>query len=604
MILLVPLNRYYVEYEVGVGQPYSELHTLVLRATAETEGVSVEMLQDLFGLPSRLLIEILIMLFKEGWIAVSLKTGGGFDITPQGREALSSNKPPQMRRIETRPGSILMERLTGMLIPHNEISGSYESKRELKESGAWEDAYQLTAEFEEDAVDEGQVQSLLRRDKREWIRHIKPPELRHKNWYYLPVDVNLDPTQMQVTGVPERWRAHLEPLLLGLAAEYATEQPSLLDKNYWSRKAAPDRSRDETTATGWQTDIFPDDLLLTSQQHAERLEQALAEAKSSVLIASCAVDVTYLSRWLREPLLKAVERGVHVSLLWGDEAVGGEGESSLAKWLEGGAGELSSALTRGLLSANTSPTNSHASLLIYDTDEGFNAHVGGYDWLSPPTSANNEVAYATVHLRHPGIVAELCRSVAAIFTTGHGNQLSSSPDRWRRIAEALDEQSSTLPGVADGEVAEGTYRCSVHVIRDQKHASLLSECLLSAQERCAVVSGRLGRAALRRLSTLRRRGKRVLTLAVRYGEAVDMTPEEMAALEVLMGEIGGDIQRRYLLRVNVVVADTSAIVGSHPFLSGNSFERSVRAHEVGVLIDGGGIPDELWTAFCGPRAKD
>jgi hypothetical protein len=601
MILLVPINRYYVEYEVGVGHPYSGLHTLVLRATGEAEGVSVEMLRDLFGLPSRLLIEILITLFKEGWIAVSLKTGGGFDITPQGREALQSNRPPQMRRVETRPGFVLMERLTGMLIPQNEISGSYESKRELKESGIWEDAYQLAAEFDEDVVDEGQVQSLLRRDKREWIRHIKPPELKQKNWYYLPVDVNLDPSQMQVTGVPERWRAHLEPLLLELAAEYAAERPALQDKNYWSRKAAPDRSRDESAAAGWQTDIRPDDLLLTSRQHARQMEEALARAKSNVLIASGAIDMTYLSRRLRGPLLQAAERGVHVSVLWGADGVAGVGKSSLAEWLESGAGELSSAVASGLLSANVAPTNSRASLLIYDTDEGFFAHVGGYSWLAPPEE-NDEVAHATVRLSHPGIVAELCRSVAAIFTTGRGNQMSSSPDRWRRIAENLDERSAAPPE-AEVEAAEGPHWCSVQVIRDQKHASLLSECLLSAQERCAVVSERLGRAALRRLAALRRRGGRGLVLFVHYSEVLDLSPEEIAALEALTGEVGGELLQRPPLGANMVVADTSVVVGSHPFLSVNTFERGVHEHDVGVLIDGGEIPGVLWSAFCGQRAE-
>jgi hypothetical protein len=596
MILLVPLNRYRVEYEVGVGQPYSDLHKLILRVVEETGGASIEMLQGLFGLPSRLLIEILISLFKEGWIAISLKTGGGFDITPRGREALRSNKPPQIRRVEPRSGSVLMERLTGTLIPQREISGSYESKRTLENNGVWRDAYVIPAEFNENAVDEGQMQGLLRRDKREYIRHIKPPELTGKGWYYLPVDVNPDPERMQVLGVPERWRAHLEPLLLDIAAERAKKQPSLLDKNYWAG-AAPVHDRDETTATGMQTTIRPDDLLLTNERHARQLESALAEAKSVVLIASASLDVGYVSRVLRGQIVEAVGRGVHVSLLWGEEVAAAGRGGSLVGWLEGGAGELRAAAAKGLLSANAAPTNSHASLLIYDTEEGFRACVGGYGWLSP---AADDSRHATVVLSHPSIVAEFCRSVAALSATGSGNQASSSPDRWRRIAEDLDEKAA-VPEAEPAAVAADPHDCFVQVVRDQEHLALLSECLLSAQERCAVLSRWLGAAAERRLSPLKRRGGSPLALAAFYGEARNLKAEEVAALETLVREGGGELRRHGELMANAVVADTTVVLGSHPFLFGNAFERRSQAHEVGVLIDGGVVADELWAAFCGPR---
>jgi hypothetical protein len=596
MILLVPLSQFRIDYEIGSGRPYSDLDTLILRAIGEAEVTTIEVLQNIFGLPSRLLIEILVTLFKEGWIAINAQTGGGFDITPQGRAALESDKAtPEMRHVEPRTGFVMMERLTGMLIPQSEIVS--ESKRVLEKKSIWERAYRMRAEFTENNIDEGQVQYLLRRDKAEWIRRIGTPVMTSKDWFWLHVEVDLD--HRSIHGLPERWVQHLESLILEDADEIASRMPNLAQNSYWGNNAPPIMNREEGAIDAWGTTVTTQDLLLTSQQHVELLKAAFEETTSMILVASAFIDSNCLNPDLRAWFLRALERGVHIDLLWGD--VLGQTEHERAEnsqWLANLHDESRQLGLKGSLRFNETPTDSHAKLLIHDTSTGFKAYVGSYDWLStPPKALDDEAAiHITIGLRHAGLVAELCRSVAAFMITGQGNHLSASPDRWRGVAEQLDQKARELATTSNDNESDNPDFCTVQVIRDQKHMSLLSECLVSAQSRCAVLSRKIDDVAVRRLAALKKRDDNLqhIALSIQHGKLPNITPENHAALKHMIQAAHGTLIERANLQARAIVADTSVLVSSYNFLSGNPFDKLTRAREVGLFIEGGKISEEVW----------
>ena len=62
MNILIPVDRYRVDYEVGRGAPFSALDMLVLKAVANDRAAHLEQLAGIMRLPGRLLIEALIFL--------------------------------------------------------------------------------------------------------------------------------------------------------------------------------------------------------------------------------------------------------------------------------------------------------------------------------------------------------------------------------------------------------------------------------------------------------------------------------------------------------------------------------------------------------------
>src|SRR5262245_19706734 len=110
-LVLVPVSRFRVTYEVGGGTPFSKLDLLVVDAINDG-AQTLATLQHLFGLPQRLVIEILVNLFHEGWIEMSAR---GFSLTEKGSAGLAGSVRPISHRVKERFAVIMLERVTGGL---------------------------------------------------------------------------------------------------------------------------------------------------------------------------------------------------------------------------------------------------------------------------------------------------------------------------------------------------------------------------------------------------------------------------------------------------------------------------------------------------------
>ena len=74
MIVLIPVSRFRVRYEVAAGFPYSQLDSLVLRAVGEGS-TSLEKLVETFQVHPRLLIQSLVTLTHTGDLDSDMRTG-------------------------------------------------------------------------------------------------------------------------------------------------------------------------------------------------------------------------------------------------------------------------------------------------------------------------------------------------------------------------------------------------------------------------------------------------------------------------------------------------------------------------------------------------
>ena len=91
-------------------------------------------------------------------------------LTVSGAKAAASKKPPSTIDVSSRWASVVMERVTGALIPSEEVQ--FASRKNLAD--VWNKTVRLPTTFTDNHLDEGQVQHLLPRKQNEWVRWIGP----------------------------------------------------------------------------------------------------------------------------------------------------------------------------------------------------------------------------------------------------------------------------------------------------------------------------------------------------------------------------------------------------------------------------------------------
>lgn len=581
--MILPLSRFEVHYEVGAGRPYSALDRLVLQAIAG-DARTVEQLSTIFKLPKRLLIEVVVTLARAGWVAVDVAKGG-FKVTTSGGEAAATGQIPPFCVLRDVHAVVVMECLTGSLIAERgDIS--YTNSFALKQTGEWESVQRLPALHFEDRLDAGQVDRLLPTESDEWIHSVDTPTLISRGRHWLPVRVDLE--KQRVHRLPEQWQKELAPLLLAKAAGAAS--PVRLNTGY---------GRVETATSGVETHLTSEDLLTHAAAHQGALKAALSYAKTTVVIASAFLDIAAMEGDLRSLIVAALKRGVQVNLLWGYSAGGDvQATKTAMRWLREIRRETGAC--PGLLRFNGEPTESHAKLLIYDGPEGYVGYVGSYNWLSTPFTGKADDSIGSnvsVRLRHPELIACLLRTTASLWLTSRGGQMSETPERFRRIAASLEQQTQLSPAPTD----DSPDKCLVRLVRDREHTALLRDVLLYEDGNVLVTSHKLGDIALTRLASRQPVGdKPAEPLIVNYGETL-LDTEALNALATSTASSGVQLCHTSRLHAKVLATKHRAIISSFNFLSSDPFGTQARAREVGVLIEGGNIPEALLNLPVGRR---
>lgn len=604
MIVLVPLSRYRVVFETASGRPYSAFEQLVLRAVQDG-ATTLQSLEAIFQVHPRLLVEALVTLTHEGWIAIGGPGSRGFVLTSLGRGAVDSGEVPLSLSVASRSTFVVMERLTGGLIQNNEIR--YESRRGLGQH--FGESLPLAPRISLDHLDGGQVQHLLPRRQGEWIRWIGPIDLFSKDAHWLPL--NVDTPSEKIIGLPDAWEARLRPLIVDLVRGMSAGLDEKIQESSW-KVAQPWRTQAKAVERGdpdalsvpptkWPIALVPEDFLYTAEDHDRYLEKVLSEAKSAVLIASAFLSVRRMES-LKSQVLRCLSRGVDVDLLWGYATSSEDQEQGAIDWLKKMSYEAKRDGATGKLRFNSSPSNSHAKLLLWDGDSGSEGIVGSYNWLSAdpfvaslPKGAEG-VTNVSVRLSHPGLLAALSRCVAGLWAGAETESLSSTSDRWGRAAARLDQSAVRMSeaGSIGGTNAE------VRLVLDREHDAIVREWLSVAQQRLLVVSHRLGQMAENRLfAGTNRRRRTQFSYQVVYGRS-DLDDDGVKRVERVVSQSSGILQKTSGLHAKLLVGDDRVCVSSYNFLSADQFGTAEAAREVGIVLEGSNPADWVWARFL-PR---
>ena len=147
----------------------------------------------------------------------------------------------------------------------------------------------------------------------------------------------------------------------------------------------------------------------------------------------------------------------------------------------------------GLLRFNREASNSQWESAVVGWTRSSSASVGSYNWLSTVVSQADSAIRANVTLRtsEPGIVAAIYDVPLAIGRLWESEVLSSTADRWRRIASDLDRVATQKSGRVTN--------AKVSLILDREHEFLLQDWMRTAQSRLFVTSHRIGPISRTRL---------------------------------------------------------------------------------------------------------
>ncbi|MFI9511149.1 hypothetical protein [Nocardia sp. NPDC052566] len=429
MILLVPVSRFHVTYEVGIGRPYSRLEELVCRLIAEADQpVTLAQLRDTFQVHDRLLIESAVTLVRAGWAAMDL--GVGLVVTEQGKQTLREGGRPHSTVVREAHTSLYMERVCGLLERESQARLNVRTLRDLRSAMSPIELKrsQVTVRNPRNSLSIGQAQGLLPHRQGEWIRWVAEPRMRTKANEFVPVAVDLP--SRNVTGLPRSW----EPLLSGpllREAELRLEEVREFS-NEELAQLVPGRPSAKPSARNTHIALPPDS---TSPLHSvddflAAAHRAIEHAATSVLIMTPEIDSPGVQAW--EPVLRAaLERDVHIDILWG--AGGEDGLAQLTRI----AAQTAHGSVRSLR-YNDRPAETISRIVIADHGIGScTAVLGGRAMLSRRDPADCLLPGLLVSA--PGVIAQLARAAAGWWAETPKQEFSAAIDRWRSLASRWEE---------------------------------------------------------------------------------------------------------------------------------------------------------------------
>ena len=274
-----------------------------------------------------------------------------------------------------------------------------------------------------------------------------------------------------------------------------------------------------------------------------------------------------------------------MDLMWGYSSDLDDADQDATRWLRDLAASTKASGLKGVLRLNEVASQSHAKLLLWDGDRGFETCIGSFNWLSAiadgDLTAGDRVSNVSVRISEPAIVSRICRRAAVLWDTVRAEAASGTGDRWRQVATELEAGTASH---SRSELIAPNAKMSI--VADRDHEYLLRRELSTAQSRLVVVSHKLGAIALTRMVSAKEHTRDPgFILNVMYGEAT-IDSDGVSRLTQLVVEAGGVVKQVPQLHAKVLLSDNALCVSSYNFLSADPFGTAKELRELGIRIVG------------------
>jgi hypothetical protein len=604
VIVLLPVTRYRVRYQVALGRPFSFFERLVLEAVNEGQS-SLDALEATFRIHRRVLIESIVTLMQAGWVAFDTATHA-LVATAAGTKAIE--RPGELPRnitVAERSDYVVGERVYGQLAKGGDVT--YVAKAELRQY--FNDVATLPKSDLPHPVEGGMMVPLLRRYDGEWIRWCGPIDIVRDGADFVVVDV--DTSTGTVTGIPAKWEPLLREDLLDRARSKERQlilagiPPSDSALSRLVRKSTAFEDAEQEDPSEWYLDDVEERLVVDARQHRLVLTDWLENARSYICIVSGRMSAARVHE-LTDAFRAAIRRGVLIDVIWGT-ARDDDDHRQAIKLLKKIEWDSQHASAKGRLSTARMASYSHAKILLADKVDDLEAIVGSHDWLA---SADDDTRMdLSLTIRESGPLAQLARIVADLAAADERLATGAGVTRLRHAAAELDRQSAEAaerqkalkaemeashPEIASPrEVERPSGAVRVRLIVGREHHALLSLLSRDAQQRLILICHRWGadsQNAFRYLGDALQRGCR--RVEIRYGIEGHRDGHDALAAEFL--KLGGVIQPTPEMHAKLLASDDDTVaLTSFDWLSPDLDRAHVGAGEVGFVLRGERVASTL-----------
>jgi cardiolipin synthase A/B len=575
----IPVTKRRIQIHVDKGQPWSIIEHLILEAIARGTRLVTE-LEGGFRLPRRVVIEALIRLMRAGWIDMR-QTANQFalSITSYGTRALERNELPSIERRISRSVIYLCDRVAGHIFRGRELR--YFDERKLRERAEHEDIRWLTPGLDEGEVRYSEFADVILDHDERWSGADLAGESSTDRYALVSV---IDGT---VEGLPDRDLPMLRAAILAASSSAANAMPS--------GTASPLREPEDRVAIpSWPSHriVFDaNDLILGGDAHLKIFEYVLRSAITRIVIHSTFINEAVFLRFL--PLmLNAIERGVRIDVLWGQDEEAANAERSAAILVAKLVDDPRLKAQQNQLVLHRHSTRSHAKILLADveTEERFIAVIGSCNWLA----SGFDSFEASVCLRDATIVRDVVRCLVDL-AQAHSGVLTPLASDLYCIAESLAEQSPPANPNAKASL-----------VISAEHNDYMLRARDEANRRILVTSHRLGRSGrpgvLIPLIEACKQG--VVKADAHYGRLHRIREAEQSQWTADAAAVGVNLKPVAHPRLHAKLLawdEDSLVVTSLNWLSADPIEFSI-AKELGVSVEATGIAKTLFDHFAGGQS--
>lgn len=464
--VFLPVLKGKILFVVDKGRHWSIVEHLLLDALVKREW-STNGLAEHGGLPRRVVIEALVRLMRAGWIELSIDAAEvNFRATEIGRIAASHSELPKLPDLQKRPTNYVLDMVCGEIFRNKDLmtQSEQEIRKSLEgQSSVWVKPLSWHSQVE---VNEA-LQVLL--DPDETFVSGQPGGI-YRRWVTVVVRGG-----RIVSGLPEtRSLDKLRQVVLDAAEEANSKSDFTFEPNY----AYELERMQPPKATVHSIDFKLQDLVLGGKAHQETLLGLLETAKTKLFIHSTFISASRVLDLL-PPIQKAVERGVHIHIFWGQNEDPDDLASSRSAIAELRKNRQIQALAERL-TFQSSSTGSHSKLLLADAGPSgeYVAVVGSCNWLTSGFASYE----ASVILRDPKVVDEVVRCFGRLVCMHDG--------LWSELAGDIVLISQSLQSAQTAKpTGEGS------IIAGAQHNELVLRARDEAKNFIILASHRLGVAA-------------------------------------------------------------------------------------------------------------
>jgi hypothetical protein len=426
-MILVPVDRYRISYDVLSRRESFALDCLLLWAIGKENITAVEDLEQEFCLHRRVLIESLLRLFDAALIGLPYASTGRFVATAAGKRWLNRySEPSALMRLliisEPRPteATVVRELMTGALTLHRRLV--LVTKKQLLEDGHWEYCVPVSKDITSTNLQEDDLREILPHKDHEWVFRIKANVPAGGGELYRPVVPDLK--RGIVRGLPARWRNALTfPLL-----EFARTCPEK------ASKVVMDMGEDYAyEGPPYRFPVLPRDLTCGVDQMRGFLEEFLRHSprRSRILIVAPGLTADAISTW-KDALANALQNECVIDLVWGTPS-GAPGAGTPLQAIEQLRSEVGRLGGSEWLRVNQAPVGLATHMILRASLDGScEAAIATEPWLASP-GPRNRLAVA-VRIGDSAMLATACLALAATLEA-YPNRLGTiAPHRWRIMA--------------------------------------------------------------------------------------------------------------------------------------------------------------------------